>query len=112
MDKKLTEETLRRIVALDEQTENLKQRIEIDSKEKERLFKKELREMETNYMEEVRVKAREDYKRIIDEANVEKMKIIEESIEKSNDLEKLLSEKKDELLQKIFFKLFEVKLGE
>ncbi len=112
MDKRLTEETLRRIIALDEQTEDLKQRIEIDSKEKERLFKKELREMQTNYMEEVRIKAREHYKVIIDEANIEKTKIVELSIEKSKGLEKLLSEKEDELLQKIFFKLFEVKLGD
>ncbi|MEA3422695.1 MAG: hypothetical protein U9Q80_02665 [Bacillota bacterium] len=112
MEKKLTEETLKKIILLDEQTENLKQRIEIDSKEKERLFKKELREMETSYMEEVRVKARKDYKSIIDEADVEKARIIKESIEKSNDLEKLLYKKKDELLRKIFLKLFEVELGE
>ena len=111
LDKKLIEETFKKIMALDEQTEKLKEKIVIDSKEKEQSFRKEFRGIETKFMEEIRIKSRNEYKKIISEANLEKMRILDESIEKSHDLEKLLEERKDELICKIFGELFKMKIG-
>ena len=111
MDKKLIEDTLNKIINLDHQAENLKDKIEVDLKEKEIIFRKELRENETRYMEEIRINSRSKYKEILKKANHDKMKIIEESIEKSHDLEKLLMERKDELVRKVFLDLFNVKIG-
>ncbi len=111
MDKKLIEETLNKIINLDHKTEDLKDRIEIDLKEKEILFRKELREIETQYMEDIRVSSRLKYKEILKKANHDKMIIIEESIEKSHDLEELLMQRKDELIRKAFLDLFKVKIG-
>lgn len=111
MDKKLIEETLKKIIALDDQTEILKKRIDEDSKENERLFRKELREMEAKYMEEIRLKSREDYKSILEEANREKRQLIEASIDKCHGLEKRLEEREEELLKKVFLDLFNVEIG-
>ncbi len=89
----------------------MKKRIEEDSKENERQFRKELRETEAKYMEEIRLKSREDYKSILEEANREKMQIIEASINKCHGLEKRLEEREDELLKKVFLDLFDVEIG-
>lgn len=111
MDNKLIEETLKKIIDLDEQTERLRKRIEEDTKEREQTFRKELRDLETRYMEGIRNQSRKAYRQTIEEANREKREIIEASIARCHGLEALLSDREDELVKQVFKDLFDVEVG-
>lgn len=112
MQSKMIEETLKKIIEID----NKAIKVEADAIQKEKdkydELKKLKKDMEFAVMKEARKEAKAKYDEIINAAKLEASQIEEAGNMECDRLNKLLQDNKEEMVEKVFVRLFEVILSQ
>ncbi len=88
--------------------QNLKTRIHDTSRLREKELKKLFRKMEFDVMRSARKEAKKEYKAIVEEAESIEKEMIEDKNKEMKALEKVLSNKKEALVNELFGEMFDV----
>jgi len=112
MHAKMIEETLGKIIAIDNKAIKVEKDAIAGEKEKYNELKKKKKDMEFAYMKEARKEAKVKYDAIVGKAKGEASAIEEAGIKECQRLNVLLEENKEEMVEKVFIRLFEVVLNQ
>lgn len=112
MQAKMIEETLRRIIEIDTQAVKVEKNAIMDEKDKKNALKKEKKDLEFSIMKEARKEAKEKYDAIVEKARSEAEQIENEGDTECGRLDRLLEEHKEEMVEKVFIRLFETVMNQ
>ena len=112
MHAKMIEETLSKIIEIDSRAVQVEKDALSTEKEKFNELKKKKKDMEFAYMKEARKEAKVKYDAILGAAREEAEAIEESGKRECQRLDNLLEEHKEEMVEKVFIRLFEVVLNQ
>jgi hypothetical protein len=112
MQAKMIEETLRRIIEIDTQAVEVEQNAIDNEKEKRRALKKEQKALEFSIMKQARKEAKVKYDAIIEKARLEAAEIEASGQAECERLDKLLEQNKEEMVEKVFIRLFDTVMNQ
>ncbi len=107
MHAKMIEETLGKIISIDNKTILIEKEAISIEKEKYKQLKKDKKDLEFALMKEGRKEAKIKYDEIVGAARVEAAEIEASGLAECERLKGLLDENKEEMVEKVFMRLFE-----
>lgn len=106
MKSKTIQETLAKVLEIDEASVRMEQEIEALKGTKEKELRKLEREMELSYMKEARKKGKEAYDKVLEVAKAEESDILEEGESTDRRMRKLFEKNETRLVQEAMKKIF------
>lgn len=110
MHAKMIEHTLKKIVEIDAKAVLVQKEVEDVEVEKQKELKKRLKEIEFQHMKQARRLAKEQYDIMIARAELDAQHILEASKVECERLDALLESHQEEMVEKVFMRLFELRL--
>ena len=112
MQAKMIEETLKKIIEIDNKAITVESDAITNEKEKYNELKKLKKDMEFAIMKEARKEAKGKYDEIVNAAKEEAKRIEKTGEQECERLNRLLEENKEEMVEKVFVRLFEVVMNQ
>lgn len=106
MKSKTIQETLAKVLEIDEASVRMEQEIEALKGAKEKELKKRERELELSHMKEARKKGKEAYDRVLEVAKVEESDILEEGDLTDRRMRKRFEKNEQRLVKEAMVKIF------